>query len=100
LRFGDGILGQQPTAGTGFIARYRVGNGPAGNVGSDTITTMSFRHTTLDGLTLRPRTPFSAQGGSASEPIAEVKLFAPGAFRKELQRAITADDYARLSERN
>lgn len=26
-------------------------------------------------------------------------MFAPGAFRKELQRAITADDYARLAER-
>ncbi len=27
-------------------------------------------------------------------------MFAPGAFRKELQRAVTADDYARLAERD
>jgi hypothetical protein len=32
--------------------------------------------------------------------VAEVKLFAPGAIRKDLQRAVTADDYARLAERN
>ena len=32
------------------------------------------------------------------EPIAEVKMFAPRDFRKQLQRAITPDDYARLAE--
>jgi predicted phage baseplate assembly protein len=32
--------------------------------------------------------------------MAEVKLFAPGAFRKRLERAITAADYATLAERN
>jgi predicted phage baseplate assembly protein len=31
--------------------------------------------------------------------MAEVKLLAPTAFRKTLERAITADDYARLAER-
>ena len=36
LRFGDGDLGLLPEAGMRFIATYRVGNGPAGNVGADT----------------------------------------------------------------
>jgi predicted phage baseplate assembly protein len=31
--------------------------------------------------------------------MSEAKLFAPGAFLKQLERAITADDYARLAER-
>lgn len=98
LRFGDGELGRMPDACMIFAARYRVGNGLAGNVGADSITVAAFR-TAVSGLTLRPRNPLPARGGTAPEPMAEAKLFAPGAFLKELQRAITADDYARLAER-
>jgi hypothetical protein len=98
LRFGDGELGRMPEACMIFRARYRVGNGPAGNVGADTITVPAFRNT-ASGLTLKPRNPLPARGGAAPEPMAEAKLFAPRAFLKELQRAITADDYARLAER-
>ena len=61
---------------------------------------MVLRNTTLSGVSLRVRNPLPAQGGAAAEPIAEAKLFAPAAFRKTLARAITADDYARLAERN
>jgi hypothetical protein len=100
LRFGDGELGRIPEACMIFTARYRVGNGPAGNVPADSITKIVCRNLLLSGATLRPRNPLPAQGGTAPEPMTEVKLFAPGAFRKELQRAITADDYARLAERN
>jgi hypothetical protein len=99
LRFGDGDVGRMPEACTIFTARYRVGNGPAGNVGADMITKINFRNQSLSGLTLNPRNPLPAQGGTAPESIAEVKLFAPGAFRKELQRAIVADDYAQIVER-
>jgi len=98
LRFGDGECGRQPDAGTSFTARYRVGNGRAGNVGADTITSIVLPDT-VSGISLRPRNPLAAEGGIDPEPIAEVKLFAPGAFRKILQRAIIADDYARLTER-
>lgn len=100
LRFGDGELGRTPEAGTMFQATYRVGNGPSGNVGAEAISHVVFRHTTLSGVTLRPRNPLPAQGGTLPEPLAEVKLFAPHAFRTELQRAITAGDYARLAERH
>ena len=34
-----------------------------------------------------------------SAPLAEAKLFAPAAFRKQLRRAITADDYVQLVQR-
>ena len=100
LRFGDGDLGRQPEAGAEFLARYRVGNGPAANLPADSITKIIFRNSLVSGVLLRPRNPLPAQGGTAPEPVAEVKLFAPGAFRKRLERAITAADYATLAERN
>lgn len=99
LRFADGELGRLPDAGMIFTSRYRVGNGPAGNVGADTITKVVFRQN-VSGLALQVRNPLPAQGGTAPEPVAEARLLAPGAFRKELHRAITADDYARLAERS
>ncbi|MBK7465784.1 MAG: hypothetical protein IPJ43_02625 [Saprospiraceae bacterium] len=37
LRFGDDINGARPNAGIQFKAKYRIGNGIAGNIGSDTI---------------------------------------------------------------
>jgi predicted phage baseplate assembly protein len=100
LRFGNGELGRLPEAGTKFTATYRVGNGLAGNVGAEAISYLGLRRTTLSGVTLRVRNPFPAQGGIEPEPLAEVKLFAPYAFRTDLQRAITAADYAHLVERD
>lgn len=100
LRFGDGELGRMPEAGTAFIATYRVGNGPAGNVGAEMISHLVLRKRKLSGVKLRPCNPLPAQGGTAPESLAEVKLFAPHAFRAKLQRAITADDYAKLVMRD
>jgi hypothetical protein len=99
LRFGDGELGRKPDACTSFAATYRVGNGSSGNVGADTIRHLVFRDK-VSGAGLKPRNPLPARGGSEPEPVSEVKLFASGAFRKDLQRAVIADDYARLAERN
>jgi hypothetical protein len=96
LRFGDGELGMPPEAGAAFEATYRVGNGPGGNVGAETIVHLVLRRTKLSGVSLRPRNPLPATGGQPPEPVAEVKLFAPGTFRAALQRAITADDYAQI----
>jgi predicted phage baseplate assembly protein len=98
LRFGDGDLGQMPAACTIFKAHYRTGNGPVGNIGAETITNFWLRNGSLSGAALHPRNPLPAQGGTAPEPVTEVKLFAPGAFRKQLRRAVTADDYAQLAE--
>jgi len=100
LRFGDGELGRAPEPNATLVARYRVGNGKAGNVGAETISHIVFRQTKKSGISLRPRNPLPARGGIDPEPMAEAKLFAPGAFRKLLQRAVIADDYARLAERN
>jgi predicted phage baseplate assembly protein len=100
LRFGDDLLGHRPESESQVEIRYRVGNGHAGNVGAETISRVIFRNGKLSGINLLPRNPFPAQGGREPEPMAEARLFAPGAFRKQLERAITADDYARLAERN
>lgn len=98
LRFGDGDLGRVPEAGTSFRACYRVGNGPVGNVGRDTITYLVLREGTLSADSIEPRNPLPAQGGTPPEAMAEVKLFAPGAFRARRERAITAEDYAELAQ--
>jgi hypothetical protein len=100
LRFGNGEMGRLPEALTEFTADYRTGNGTAGNVGAEAITYLVVRQGTLSGIEIQPRNPLPAQGGVEAEPLAEVKMFAPGAIRKDLQRAITADDYARLTERH
>jgi len=100
LRFGNGESGRFPDAETHFQAVYRIGNGSVGNVGAETITHIVFRNNLPNGVSIAPRNPLPATGGTNPEPIVEAKLFAPQAFRKELQRAITADDYARIVMRD
>ncbi len=99
LRFGDGILGAQPETGSVFFAKYRIGNGIRGNAGANSI---SYRISDGNSQTVDPsvRNPLPATGGTEPEPISEVKLYAPGSFRKIMERAITADDYRLLAQRN
>jgi hypothetical protein len=97
LRFGKGGEGRTPAAGTDFTAQYGLGNGPAGNVGAETIRLIVFRNTFDPGDGPAVRNPLAAAGGAAPESVQEVKLFAPNAFRKIRERAITADDYATLA---
>jgi len=98
LRFGDGVLGRQPQAGDFFRARTRIGNGTAGNAGRESIVWLALREgVPPDGLV--PRNPMAASGGQAAETLAEVKLYAPGAFRANPLRAIVADDYAMFAAR-
>jgi hypothetical protein len=106
LRFGDGELGRAVEAGETFFADYRVGNGADGNIGAGAIQHLAFVNTDNDGnnnvvgLSVTPSNPLPAQGGTAPESVDEVKLFAPGTFLTTLERAITADDYAIIAERN
>jgi len=100
LRFGNGDSGRFPNAETHFQADYRIGNGAVGNVGFESITHIVFRKNLLSGINIALRNPLPAKGGVDPEPIAEAKLFAPHTFRKELQRAITADDYAQIVMRD
>jgi len=99
LRFGDGDCGKQPEAQTAFTAVYRIGNGPGGNVGAGTIRYLVFRNNWQD-VNLSFCNPFPAQGGTAPEPVTQVKLLAPHAFHSVIERAVSADDYATLAERD
>lgn len=103
LRFGDGELGRRPEAGMKFHATYRAGNGLAGNVGAESISHIIYSPkpgSTGSTNVINVRNPMPAVGGAEPEPIAEAKLFAPHAFRQELERAIIADDYRALVERD
>jgi len=100
LRFGDGDCGHEPDPGFDLSARYRVGNGTAGNVGAETIRQFVFRNNLPAGAQLSARNPFAATGGTAPESVGEAKLRIPFQFRTHLERAITADDYAAIVVRD
>jgi hypothetical protein len=100
LRFGDGELGRAPVAGSRFRARYRLGNGLAGNVGAEAIACLVLHGRRIDGLSVSVRNPLPATGGSEAESVAAAKLLAPAAFRQHLERAITAEDYAHIAQRD
>ena len=73
LRFGNGDEGRQPEAGASFSARYRVGNGPAGNVGRRLYQLPRFPKLTEGTGALLPRNPLAAAGGTAPEAAADVR---------------------------
>ncbi len=95
LRFGDDADGKAPTSGTVFDARYRVGNGTAGNIGRDSLAHVVGAPA---GIT-RIWNPLPAEGGVEPETPEQVRRFAPQAFRVQ-ERAVTAEDYARAAERH
>ncbi|HEU4596498.1 MAG TPA: putative baseplate assembly protein [Pyrinomonadaceae bacterium] len=101
LRFGEGEAGRAPEPGMKLGATYRVGNGAAGNVGPEAISHLVMRRRIDPGINVsRVRNPLPASGGVEPEPVEEVRVFAPGAFRKELRRAITPEDYGTLAGRD
>jgi hypothetical protein len=100
LRFGDGDCGLQPPAGAHFRARYRVGNGKLGNVGAEAIRQIAIKGRSLDGITLEPRNPLPATGGTEPETNDEVRRRAPHVYGRVLERAVTADDYAVIAARD
>jgi predicted phage baseplate assembly protein len=96
LRFGDGRSGAVFPLGDYAHARYRVGNGVAGNVGREAINRIVFCRTRQNGIRL-VRNPLAAAGGTEPEPVAEVRVRAPRDVRHRLLRAVTAADYAALA---
>ena len=105
LRFGDGIGGRLPPAG--LEALYRVGIGQRGNLGADALSHLVLDRDRLgDPLTtsllagvVTVGNPLPAVGGRDPESLERVRLDAPQAFRVQ-ERAVTADDYARVAERH
>lgn len=104
LRFGDGVSGRRPPAGTSFALRYRVGGGAAGNVGSDRLVhvvgdTIKALVDLDPGVALTVSNPLPAAGGVDPEPDRRIRLDAPRAFRVQ-ERAVTAADYAEVLARH
>ena len=95
LRFGDDRHGRRPLPGEAFSASYRVGNGPAGNVGADSIVHVL----SLDGRIDAVRNPLPARGGVGPESLAQVRRNAPQAFRTQ-ERAVTPADYEAVAVRH
>ncbi|WP_432158130.1 putative baseplate assembly protein [Streptomyces sp. bgisy153] len=96
LRFGDGHCGRAAPPGTRLRAVYRVGNGRAGNAGSEAVNRIASLSGGLGAVT-RVRNPLPVRGGTDPEPVARVRTAAPQApFRTPL-RAVTAEDYAVLA---
>jgi hypothetical protein len=94
IRFGDDVHGRRPEPGTEFFATYRVGNGRAGNIGSDSI-----RHIALNIPEITDvRNPLPAAGGQEPESLEDVRQRAPVAYRVQ-ERAVTQADYAEVTER-
>jgi predicted phage baseplate assembly protein len=92
LRFGDGVLGKEPDPARPLQACYRIGNGPDGNVGAESICHVVTPHTGITSV----RNPMAASGGIAQEALDEVRLNAPVAFRTQ-ERAMRVEDYAAIA---
>jgi predicted phage baseplate assembly protein len=103
LRFGDDVHGRIPSAGVPMVARYRVGGGPAGNVGAGALAHV----VTTPGLGIDASdpdhpalwNPVPAVGGVLPESMEEVRQYAPQAFRVQ-ERAVTEADYAAVARRH
>jgi hypothetical protein len=95
LRFGDDQHGAAPAKDASFRARYRVGNGTAGNLGSDTIAHV----VTADSRIISVRNPLPAAGGRDPDTMETIRQLAPSRFRTQL-RAVTEQDYGDAAERD
>ena len=97
LRFGDGVAGRRPTAGTAPRAWLRAGGGARGNVAAGTLTVPcrlpDGTAAVPDGARISVWNPLRAVGGTDAEPVAEVRELAPHAFRQQ-RRAVTPAGYA------
>ena len=100
LRFGDGVYGRAPEPGELFRAFYRIGGGSRGNIGADTLQQIIFRNAFPEGVLLGLENPLPMLGGRNRETAASARMRAPFAYRRRLERAITADDYAAIVTRD
>jgi hypothetical protein len=94
LRFGDNTNGLTPASGTSFTAKYRIGNGTAGNVGSGSLIFLAG-----DPRIQSCTNPLPATGGSDPETNNQIRRRAPQAFLTQ-ERAVNMADYERVTEMN
>lgn len=94
VRFGDDEYGRRPADVLAVQARYRVGNGSAGNIGSGSLAHIVSPISLASWPTVeRVWQPLPMSGGTEPESIEEVRQLAPRAFQAEQFRAVTESDY-------
>jgi hypothetical protein len=98
LRFGDGTNGKLPKSGDTFTAKYRIGNGTAGNVGAGSLTNFA-AGVLADSMIESCTNPMPATGGIDPETNAQICRRAPQAFLSQ-ERAVTLADYVNVTEQN
>ena len=87
--------GMVPDSGTAFVAKYRIGNGSAGNVGAGSLSQL----TTKDPNILTCTNPLPASGGTDPETNDQIRRRAPQAFLAQ-ERSVTMADYEAIAESN
>lgn len=99
LRFGTNEYGAIPDDNSLFKVRYRASSGAQGNIGADKLNYIVLHDDigAMSNISLA-RNPLPAWGGSPPESIEQVKRLAPAATRAALKRAVTPEDYARVTE--
>ncbi|MGW7018092.1 putative baseplate assembly protein [Streptomyces decoyicus] len=91
VRFGDGTHGRAPLDAERFLARYRVGNGSAGNVGADALVHVGVAGSDVTKV-LAVRNPLPATGGTEPETVEHARQIAPDLYRARQERAVTERD--------
>ncbi|MDS9470127.1 hypothetical protein RGQ15_21475 [Paracoccus sp. MBLB3053] len=94
LRFGNDVNGQRPAAGVSFSARYRIGQGPTGNIGEDRLVHVLGGPAEIAAL----RNFTAGVGGIAAETIRSMRRRAPFAFRRQ-DRAVNRPDHDEIARR-
>lgn len=99
LRFGTDEYGAIPDDNSVFKVRYRVASGAQGNIGADKLTYIVL-HDDIGAMRniKLVRNPLPAWGGSPPESMEQVKRLAPASTRAAIKRAVTANDYANVTE--
>jgi len=92
LRFGFGGLGAQPAPGAQFVARYRAGCGPVGNVGIQSIAHVVLPPGDENAERITAVTNFlPAVGGQGREELETARLLAPASLQTQARCVIPAD---------
>jgi hypothetical protein len=92
IRFGDGTFGRPPVPGTTFQASYLAGGGADGNVGADTILSVT-PGDPAGALVRRCSNPFPATGGVDAETVAQIRDRAPQQIKAGLLSLTDTADY-------
>jgi hypothetical protein len=87
IRFGDGMQGMIPPAGSRIVTTYQSGGGGAGNVPRTTVTQLRSAVPFVASIT----NPVAAAGGADGESLAAIRKRGPQRLRHR-GRAITASD--------